>query len=266
MEGATLISTTRFGILRGTTDPFPLHAPLAHDPPTDLALALAAMVQPGLVFRDEPSAATFAAGCLSARLTAHRTSTKPSGLFRPGRPGVVSRFDVPFPWHPSRLTTSLRPPPLDVADAFDRRVAEASFGHLPDSRPFFTASHKNFDLERPLTSPRSPQQFCRRLFRQSLRSRNGRERPSDTDERVSLPQVGCQRRPASGVLGREFLTLACGVTLVQSQPNNPSCVQLVLEEAIKTLGISSTFQYTRRAEKSHRISAVASEFPYHGHP
>ena len=90
--GKTLISTTRFVTLHGTTDPFPLHAPSTHDPPTDLALALAAMVQPGLVFRDEPSAAILPPGCLSARLTAHRTSAKPSGRFS----SRTSRGHQPF--------------------------------------------------------------------------------------------------------------------------------------------------------------------------
>ena len=45
-------------------------------------------------------------------------------------------------------------PPLDVADAFDRRVAEASFGQLPDPRPFCATHTKKSIRNDPWHHPK----------------------------------------------------------------------------------------------------------------
>ena len=159
----TLISTTRFVTLHDTTDLFPLHAPSSRDPPTDLALALVAMVQPDLVFREEPSAAIFAArlfiGAVDGAQDIHQATRT---FFVQDVPGSSAVLRFPFLCIPITADdVAATVPPLDVADAFDRRVAEASFGHRPDPRPILRPSYKNFDLERHLTSPPSPQQFDR---------------------------------------------------------------------------------------------------------
>ena len=129
-----LLSVTRFLVIHTTEPPFPSVPELPSNPSTRLALALAAMVQDGVVLPDTPFPEILPAQLFVGSIVDARHIREAIHLILtqdvPGSSAVLRSLLLRTPLTADDVADAF--PVLDVTDAFDRRVADATFTTLPD--------------------------------------------------------------------------------------------------------------------------------------